>query len=108
MAQSFTYVGGEQNYNIFNDGYYMIEVWGASGEDRAGVGKADGGYTTGVFYLQTSDVLLKVFPGQAGGLSNTGQGGDGHGHVNGGNGLIAEGNGGGGGGAGSYETICAV
>lgn len=105
MAQAFTYVGGEQHFNISNDGYYLIEVWGASGENRSDVAKADGGYTRGIFYLQTSDIRLTVFPGQAGGLSQTGQGGDGHGHVNGGNGTIGEGAGGGGGGAGSYVTI---
>ena len=61
--QTFEYTGGVQTFTVNKNGYYQIELWGASGAGSANSGK--GAYTKGYIKLNAGDVLY-FYVGQQG------------------------------------------
>ena len=71
FVKNFDYIGGEMTLNITEDGYYKLEVWGASGGNATGTYKGGfGGYSVGVVELSKGDTLYINVGGQ-GGTSTT-------------------------------------
>lgn len=71
IIRTFEYTQKVQTYIASNSGYYKFEAWGASGGKSLGdnvsydtMGK--GAYTSGVVYLNTSDVIYVYVGGQGG------------------------------------------
>lgn len=63
--KDFPYSSNEQTYTVLATGYYKIDAWGADGADYSGKTGGNGGYVTGVVYLNKGDVI-KVNTGTRG------------------------------------------
>lgn len=71
FVKNFDYIGGEMTLNITEDGYYKLEVWGASGGNATSTYKGGyGSYSVGVVELEKGDTLYINVGGQ-GGTSST-------------------------------------
>jgi len=68
----FEYTGSEQEFIVPKDGYYQIELWGASGGGATNV-SSQGGYVSGVIHLSASN-LFYIYVGEEGKTGNYGTG----------------------------------
>jgi len=68
----FNYTGSEQELIVAKDGYYQIELWGASG-GGATTNSSQGGYVSGIIHL-VSNNLIYVYVGKSGEVGKKGVG----------------------------------
>ena len=82
--EKFSYLGESQEYEIPEDGYYRIDLWGAQGGGKIGdkIG-GYGGYTAGDIFLSKGTKLYIYIGGigQAGSVSGAGGGYNGGGNA---------------------------
>ena len=79
--KNFEFTGSEQTFVVPQSGYYMLETWGAQGDETA-----YGGYSLGYIYLNKNDVLYinvggRGEYGQNGGTGGYNGGGTGSGNI---------------------------
>lgn len=67
--KEYAYTGDVQEFTAPRDGYYKIELWGASGGDTSASVGGYGGYTSGVIELKKSE-RLSIYVGGQGVTSN--------------------------------------
>lgn len=82
----YEYTGGEQTFIVPNDGYYMLEVWGAQGGSYNTTYKGGyGGYSSGIIKLVKSNkIYVNVGGPGSGGLTKIAGGYNGGGSATGG------------------------
>lgn len=72
---TYAYTGNYQTYTVPEDGYYLLEVWGAEGGYRSDSTKSGkGGYSKGTVFLQKGTVLY-IYVGGSGKTHNGYNGG---------------------------------
>jgi len=72
-SYTFDYTGSEQTFNAKKDGYYLLEVWGASGGNITSYRGGYGGYSTGVVKLNENDNLYINVGGKGTGATTIGE-----------------------------------
>ena len=68
--KNFSFTGSEQTFVVPQSGYYLLETWGAQGDETA-----YGGYSLGYVYLDKNDVLYVNVGGRGEYGENGGTGG---------------------------------